>query len=154
MLKTLGVVLFSVISASFRVAGTRQAPDLCHSPTQNDCPLREKRKLAKKNVHLFYNSPPQNIRVTHEKWHSFLICKHFHSSFLTTPKNQLVQNFTYLLGNRGTDWFAFRPATRLGSVTFPRFSLLCRDKQRHSSEFLVPSHCIMLCSLSYSKVAK
>jgi len=67
MLRTLGVVLFSVISVSVRVAGTRQAPDLCHKPSQNDCPHPEKRKLAKKNVHLFYNSPPQNIRVTHEK---------------------------------------------------------------------------------------
>ena len=151
MLRTLGVVLFSVISVSVRVAGTRQAPDLCHRPSQNDCPLPEKRKLAKKTVHLFYNSPPQNIRVTHEKCHSFLIYIHFYSSFSRTPKHQSVQNFTYLLGIRGSDWFAFRPANRLCLVTFRRFSLLCTDKQRHSLEFILPSYCIILCSLSYSK---
>jgi len=99
MLRTLGVVLFSVISVSSRVAGTRQAPDLCHRPSQNDCPLPEKRKLTKKNVHLFYKSPPQNIRVTHEKWHSFLIYIYFHSSFFTTPKTSQFKILRICLGN-------------------------------------------------------
>ena len=66
MLRTLGVVVFSVISVNFRVAGTRQAPDLCHRPSQNDCPLPELRKLVKKNVLRFCSSPLQNFRVTHK----------------------------------------------------------------------------------------
>jgi uncharacterized protein YceK len=149
MLRTLDVVLFSVISVSVRVAATRQAPDLCHRHSQNDCPRPEKRILVKKTVHLCYYSPRQKIRVTRKI--TFILDTYaLPLQFFHNPQKRVSSNFNILA------WYSANCLIRISTAQPTVLSgvsaifSLRTGKQRHSLDFL-PSYYVILRSLSYSK---